>query len=295
MAYGSNPSTTLSIPGDPDPQDDRRQKVERTLWKWNLAMAILHGVQAVIALGASLGVTRLKNFKIPMTTAFTDWSKGYPVPAIQIRDNMPFVAVTSGFAFMSSAAHIIVLICFTRYLADLRRGYNVFRWYEYAASSSLMIALIAQLFGVYDVTTLVAIMGCNAAMNMFGLFHETINAGRKPSEVDWSSFTFGCIVGAIPWAIIFANIGGNSALSNIPNFVWALLFVYLGFFNIFPLNMVLQYKQVGWWSDTAHGFPGGGYLFGERMYQVQSLVSKSLLLWLVVGGANQPNSASASA
>ena len=30
-------------------------------------------------------------------------------------------------------------------------------------------------------------------------------------------------------------------------------------------------------------------LFGERMYQVQSLVSKSLLLWLVVGGSNQPS------
>jgi hypothetical protein len=95
--------------------------------------------------------------------------------------------------------------------------------------------------------------------------------------------------------------------------------------------MVLQYRQVWWWSDSAHGFEGGGYLFGERMYQVrgssdlspastlagqalylvsaffystsilsyvllsnvkqvQSLVSKSLLLWLVVGGSNQPNS-----
>lgn len=57
-----------------------------------------------------------------------------------------------------------------------------------------------------------------------------------------------------------------------------------------PVNMVLQYLQFGWWNDRAHGYEGGGYLFGERMYQIQSLVSKSLLLWLVVGGANQPNS-----
>jgi hypothetical protein len=27
----------------------------------------------------------------------------------------------------------------------------------------------------------------------------------------------------------------------------------------------------------------------QRAYQVQSLVSKSLLLWLVIGGVNQPN------
>jgi hypothetical protein len=30
-------------------------------------------------------------------------------------------------------------------------------------------------------------------------------------------------------------------------------------------------------------------MFGERMFQVQSLVSKSVLLWLVVANANQPN------
>ena len=61
-----------------------------------------------------------------------------------------------------------------------------------------------------------------------------------------------------------------------------------------PVNMALQYMQYGWWNDRAHGFVGGGYLFGERMYQVLSLVSKSLLLWLVVGGSNQPNANSSS-
>ena len=54
--------------------------------------------------------------------------------------------------------------------------------------------------------------------------------------------------------------------------------------------MILQYKQWHWFNDSFAGWPGSGYLFGERMYQVQSLVSKSLLLWLVVGGSNQPNS-----
>ena len=52
--------------------------------------------------------------------------------------------------------------------------------------------------------------------------------------------------------------------------------------------MWLQFIQYGYWSDSYWGFPGGGYLFGERAYQVLSLVSKSLLLWLVFGGVNQP-------
>ena len=45
--------------------------------------------------------------------------------------------------------------------------------------------LIAQLFGVYDVLLLVAIMSVNACMNLFGLLHEVLNEGRDPQRVDW--------------------------------------------------------------------------------------------------------------
>jgi len=105
-----------------------------------------------------------------------------------------------------------------------------------------------------------------------------------------SPFWFGCFAGAVPWAIVFSYLAGNGGVAQIPGFVWALLVVYAAFFNTFPLNMYLQYAQWHWWGDNFHGWPGSGYLFGERMYQVQSLVSKSFLLWLVVGGSNQPSS-----
>ena len=104
-----------------------------------------------------------------------------------------------------------------------------------------------------------------------------------------SPFWFGCFAGAVPWAIVFSYLAGNGGAAQIPGFVWALLVVYAAFFNTFPLNMYLQYRRQGLFSDKRWGFSGGGYYFGERMYQVQSLVSKSLLLWLVVGGSNQPN------
>lgn len=43
-------------------------------------------------------------------------------------------------------------------MRDLQRGVNRFRWYEYAFSSSLMMGLIAMLFGMYDVISLVLVM-----------------------------------------------------------------------------------------------------------------------------------------
>jgi hypothetical protein len=52
---------------------------------------------------------------------------------------MGFAWVTTLFAFMSAIAHFIVLWKQDKYFADLRKGINYFRWYEYAVSSSLMI------------------------------------------------------------------------------------------------------------------------------------------------------------
>jgi hypothetical protein len=44
------------------------------------------------------------------------------------------------------------------------------------------------------------------------------------------------------------------------------------FFNVFAVNMVLQYKKVGPWRD---------YLFGEKVYIILSLTAKALLAWQV--------------
>jgi len=149
-----------------------------------------------------------------------------------------------------------------------------------------MIALIAMLFGIYDIISLVLIMSVNACMNFFGLIMEIHN--QTTPAIDWTSFFFGCFAGATPWAVIFAYMGGGGT-SNIPGFVWGILVVYIVLFNTFPINMILQYLKVGKWSDETWGYRMGGYYYGEKVYQILSLVAKSFLVWLVVGGTNQPN------
>lgn len=141
---GGAPSSSAAAASWGGADAPQRAKAEAALWRWNAAMAALHGAQAVVVLGAALSVERLRAFKIPMVTTFTDWSRGFPMAAIQHRADMPFVAVTSGFAFLSAAAHLIVLARFQQYKDDLRRGRNVFRWFEYALSSSLMIGELAR-------------------------------------------------------------------------------------------------------------------------------------------------------
>jgi hypothetical protein len=151
-------------------------------------MGCLHLVQAIIVLAASQTVGNLKKFQIQLITSIPSWSRGFPEAALQVRGNLPFVAVTSGFAFLSAAAHFAVLLGWKKYISDLRENINVFRWYEYALSSSLMIALIAMLFGMWDVISLVLLASVNACMCLFGMDHELLNGKRAAEHVDWRPF-----------------------------------------------------------------------------------------------------------
>lgn len=194
--------------------------------------------------------------------------------------DLPFAILVASFLFISALAHFIIVLPKTNqiYNKGLEKGINPFRWYEYALSSSIMIVLIAVLFGVYDIGALILLFALNASMNLFGLLMEKIN--QNTSKVSWSPFVFGSIAGIAPWIVIILYAFGNSDPSQVPWFVYAIIASYFVFFNLFPINMVLQYKKVGKWAN---------YLYGERTYIILSLVAKSVLAWLVFSGVMQPN------
>ncbi|MGC9356554.1 MAG: hypothetical protein ACP5GX_01750 [Anaerolineae bacterium] len=58
----------------------------------------------------------------------------------------------------------------------------------------------------------------------------------------------------------------SSTDTRLPDFVYAISVSIFVFFNIFAVNMYLQYKKVGPWKN---------YLFGERKFIVLSLVAKT--------------------
>jgi hypothetical protein len=162
----------------------------------------------------------------------------------------------------------------------LARGQNPARWVEYAFSSSVMIVVIATLSGIQEVGTLVAIFGINAAMNLFGWSMEAANEGRERPQ--WLHFNFGVIAGIVPWIVIAIALGTAATepdAAAIPAFVIAIFVSLFISFNVFAINMILQYRKVGRWSD---------YLYGERAYMLFSLVAKTLLAWQVFAGTLRP-------
>lgn len=255
------------------------------LRRFNLLMGCLHLVQGVLMIFLATGVIqKIAEFSPTVTQVYLRYNPETQTleSASRALFQLPFGILTGVFLLLSALAHALISIPKSLnavYNRDLQRGINKFRWFEYALSSSIMIVLIATLFGIYDLASLLLIFIVNAAMNLFGLVMEQLNAGRGDRRVNWGPFAWGALAGLAPWAAILIYMTGAGDLGRVPWFVWAIVAAYFVMFNTFPVNMILQYKKVGRWKD---------YLYGERVYIVLSLVAKSILAWLVLFGAMQP-------
>ncbi len=254
------------------------------LKRFNAAAGVLHLIQGLLMLG--LG-TQLE-WERSIYTFYTKFTiiQGPPfrievTPDPQVLFTIGYLGIiVASFPLLSSLAHfMIAFVKNKQYNDNLKKGMNPYRWYEYAFSSSIMIVLIALFLGVWDLWSLVMIFVLNAMMIMFGYLMELIN--QKTEKTNWSSFILGCISGGVPWVVLYAYFIGAllSINAEIPTFVYMILFIYFIVFNIFALNMVLQYKSVGRWKD---------YLYGERFYIILSFVAKTILSWLVFIGIFAP-------
>ena len=249
----------------------------RGLRRFNVAMGLLHAAQGVLMVILS------SSFSLPIVAnlLYFDAATQRLVPRPDTLVDIRIGPAVAAFLFLSSIAHFTVASpwVYPWYSERVRSGANPARWIEYSLSSSLMIAVIAMLVGIYDIAALIAIFGVNACMILFGWVMERYNLGRP--TVDWLAYWFGVIAGAVPWIAIGVYLLGAGAgtSSRPPTFVYFIYVSLFIFFNVFALNMVFQYRRVGRWRDV---------LFGERVYMVLSLVAKSALAWQVFAGTLRP-------
>ncbi len=243
---------------------------------FNGAMGLLHLVQGLVMLVLS------SDFSLPVTTAFLnfDETSGSLQPVVKTAFNLPIGPVVASFLFLSALAHALIVspLVWPRYVEWIGRGINPARWVEYSISSSVMMVVIAQLTGIYDVVSLILLFGVNACMIWFGWMMEVHN--QRTERTEWLSFWFGSAAGILPWvAVTIYLIGSGGDGGGPPGFVYAIFASLFVFFNIFAINMALQYLKIGKWRD---------YLYGERAYIWLSLVAKSLLAWQVFAGTLRP-------
>lgn len=245
----------------------------RNLRWWNVVVGLILAVEAVVLAVLS------NDFTIPVTAGYLQGPPGTDPVLTRIGGLQLAWGV---FAFMAISALALLTIAspgvFGWYKRNLTQSRNYGRWIEYSISSSLMIMLISMVCGITDIAAILAIFGVNACMIFFGLLVEKY---ETPGKTNWLSYIYGCFAGIVPWiAIVVYLISPGYDGGRPPGFVYAILASYFVFFNTFAVNMVLQYKQVGKWRD---------YLFGEKVYILLSLTSKSLLTWLVFANTLIPS------
>ena len=263
--------TQAALTSRPAVGDPVRSKLNG-LRRWNTSLAGLHLAQGVAILVLASA------FSLPVTGSFLRLSpvtdKLVAVPEELTR--LPIAPLVAAFLFLSASAHALLASPWLHgwYERSVARGINPARWIEYSLSSSLMMVVIAMLVGIYDIASLILIFALNATMILFGWLMELHN--QTTERTNWTAYWFGCFAGIVPWIAVAVYLAGDDGP---PTFVYAIFGSLFVFFNIFAVNMFLQYRRIGRWSD---------YLYGERVYMLLSLFAKSLLAWQVFAGTLQP-------
>ena len=267
--------TTISTEADntAGTMDEKFRKLRR----FNVIMGFLHLVQGLFMIFVSNDTT------YPIFTNYLsfDITNFTLTPNPQLFYELRFGPAVATFLLISAVAHFYLsTIGYQSYVRNLKKGMNPVRFYEYALSSSLMIVLIGMLIGLWDLGAIILLFTLNATMNLFGIMMELHN--QHTQRTDWTAFIYGCVAGFVPWVVItlyFVGAVSSGGDAQPPAFVYAIVPTLFVFFNIFAINMVLQYRKVGPWKD---------YLYGERAYIILSLVAKSLLCWLIFTGTLAP-------
>ncbi|HSK24596.1 MAG TPA: heliorhodopsin HeR [Egicoccus sp.] len=237
------------------------------LRRWNLALTVLHLVQAVAV------VVLASDFAITVTASFPSGPPGSDVPPPESLFDVPIGAAIAVFLGLAALDHLLTATAGRGiYERDLRRGINRFRWVEYSFSATLMVVLICLYSGITGIAALIAIVGANVAMILFGWVQELMNPPGRTSTT-MLPFWFGTLAGLAPWAALTVNIAGAD---EIPGFVIGIFVSLFVFFMSFGLNQWLQYRGVGKWRD---------YAYGEKVYLVLSLAAKSALAWQIFAGS----------
>lgn len=247
-----------------------------SLKKRNVYAGLLHLAQGLIVLLIA------SDFSLPVTTDYLSFNEATQSlePATKTLFELPLAWLVAIFFFLSAGFHLVIASrYFETYAANLKKGLNKARWYEYSLSASTMMVAISMLVGIYDLGALLMIFTLTAIMNLMGLVMEVHN--QTTAKTSWLSYNIGVLAGAIPWLVLALSFWAAASFGtgDIPSFVyWIYVSIFL-FFNCFALNMLLQYKKVGKWAD---------YIYGERVYITLSLVAKSALAWQVYAGTLQP-------
>lgn len=178
--------------------------------------------------------------------------------------------VVAAFLIFNAAVHFLAATSVRRgYEAGLAKGVNHTRWVDIAGTSGLMMVAVAMAVGIYDVSSLLMILGLTALMGLTIALIEI----NKPIQLN---FWLGVVAGVLPWLAVLIYMWGAHVWGvSVPAFAYFVAFSLFLLFAAIAANFYLQYKRLGHWED---------YIFGERAYLLLVFIATTALAWQVFFG-----------
>ena len=182
--------------------------------------------------------------------------------------NMAYVV--AAFLLFNAVVHFLAATSVRRgYEAGLKKGVNHTRWVDIAGTSGLMMVAVAMSIGVYDLSSLILILGLTALMGLTTALIEI----NKPIELN---FWLGVVAGVLPWIVALIYMWGAHVWGiSVPAYAYVLAFSLFLLFAAIAANFYMQSKKLGHWEN---------YVFGERTYILLVFVATTALAWQVFFG-----------
>jgi len=137
----------------------------------------------------------------------------YQAPTTTVSINVVYGALAF-FLFTAAAHYFYGTDAFGsgNYSNAIAAGWNPYRWYEYAASASLMSVLIGLVDGTRDSGTLISLVGLTASMMFNGYAVESLLRGRGPvsqisKDAIYGSTYAGWISYISLWVVLLYSFG----------------------------------------------------------------------------------------
>lgn len=263
------------------------------LFNTDVAAASLHGVQA-IAVAALFATTQKDKGSFSLTQRVYDQPK-WKVTSKYLK------WLVVAFPTLSTINHVASAVRYKRLGEDaITDGYvNTFRWAEYGLSAGIMLWLISQLSGATDVPLLFVVAMMNFALQYCGYMVE------RTGDPDFAFSVIGWILFVAIWVPIMWKFFDSLSLAsstttttttttvidengdevevqveseidvNVPGVIYVIIFIQVILFSAFgAASLFFRTKR-----------SRRSIIFREVTYASLSLAAKSLLTWLVFGGA----------
>eukprot|EP00730_Choanoeca_flexa_P007128 TRINITY_DN12282_c0_g1_i12.p3 TRINITY_DN12282_c0_g1~~TRINITY_DN12282_c0_g1_i12.p3 ORF type:complete len:282 (+),score=66.89 TRINITY_DN12282_c0_g1_i12:169-1014(+) len=250
------------------------------LFKWNLIAGLVQLATSVVLFALSA----IDEQKVALFSTYTDpddreepgvlWA---PEPNRLYQVNVGYFSAV--FLLLSAIDHLLVCTVLRRqYDFYLMRAMNPFRWLEYSVSASLMHIMIGILSGVLTIHLILAIGFLTGTTMLFGLLQEIFNSSLQgqPKKKSLLPFWLGCVPHMANWGFIMSYFFyGVANGDDVPNFVWAIIFILFFIDATFAIAQYVQQKEIGKFKS---------YIYGEMAFIILSLTSKQILAWVNYGG-----------